>query len=108
MTSCPGTPSVLKSFDIGWAAYEKNMSEQQRWYRNSSDLKTLLRHALPRLPNLCRSTVACCPTPYELRRGFFQGPCGEIFLESLASPHNCYPETMAGVADARIVEHQAR
>ena len=73
-----------EELDIGWAAYEKHMLGQQRWHRNTSDLRIMLKDALQRLPNLCRSTVECCPSLYELHRNvlwkFSPGP----FLKALA------------------------
>jgi hypothetical protein len=62
-----------EELDAGWGAYEKHMLGQQSWHENLSDLKTMLRHALLQLPNLCRSTVACCPSPYERRRYLLRG-----------------------------------
>jgi hypothetical protein len=73
-----------EELDAGWAAYEKHMIGQQRWHENLPDLRTMLRLALLRLPNLCRSTVACCPSPYELRRNLFLGFAQERFLQILA------------------------
>ena len=73
-----------EELDAGWAAYEKHMLSQQRWHKERHNLRLMLEHALLRLPNLCRSTVACCPSPYELRRYCFQGFSQEPFLEILA------------------------
>ncbi|GAB7325699.1 hypothetical protein MBLNU13_g09669t1 [Cladosporium sp. NU13] len=66
------------------ASDEKHMLGQQRWHNNLPELRIMLEHALLRLPNLCRSTVACCPSPYELRRHLFQGFSQEPFLKDLA------------------------
>jgi hypothetical protein len=73
-----------EELDAGWAAYEKHMSGQRRWHNNLPDLQTMLEHALLRLPNLCRTTVACCASSYQLRRNLFSAFAQEPFLQILA------------------------
>lgn len=73
-----------EELDAGWAAYEKHMLGQERWHNNTPDLRIMLELALLRLPNLSRSTVACCPSPDECGRYIFRGVSQEPFLKILA------------------------
>lgn len=73
-----------EELDAGWAAYEKHMSGQRRWHNHLPDLQTMLEHALLRLPNLCRTTVACCSSSYQLRHNLFSAFAQEPFLKILA------------------------
>jgi len=73
-----------EELDAGWAAYEKHVLEQRRWRENVLDLRIMLRRTILRLPNLDRTTVACCASPNELRRNYFLGFSQEPFLNRLA------------------------
>lgn len=97
----------IEEIDIGWAAYEKHTLGQQRWRRTTADLRTMLRHALSRLPNIRQATVACCPSPYELRRNLFMGSSQDPFLESIAREIIAPSKTwlVSLTATQSIVEH---
>ena len=83
------------------------MLGQQRWRRTTADLRTMLRHALPRLPNIRQATVACCPSPYELRRNLFMSFSQDPFLGSIAYELIAPSKTwlMSLTATQSIVEH---